>query len=135
MAEKQQLYGFVTRLPKDEKELVWRTTGFQGMNPEGSYLYEFSDHVGWKQPVFTEADMKFFLSKPHDYRFEAVAGRDSRPIRPKRDKIEQKVEEDSTALQAPVDAPKPVFEAPTEPERVSRKTGRPPKSKVETVGV
>lgn len=142
MAEKQQLYGFVTRLPKDERELNWKTTGFQGFNPEGSYQYEFSDHVGWKQPVFTKLDAEFFVSRPNDYKFEAVAGRDSRPVRPKRDEVTQKIEEDLTTPAAPVDEPKPAFEVPkldvstpSEPERIPKRTGRPPKSKVEAIGV
>ena len=123
MAEKQQLYGFVTRLPKDSNELAWRTTGFQGANPEGSYQYEFSDHVGWKQPIFTQLDYNFFMSKTNDYRVEAVAGREARPQRPVRDVEavkETKPVEPASVL--PNAAPKVV-----DPSFERKKMGRPPK--------
>lgn len=127
--EKQNLYGFVTRLPKDESELAWRTTGYSGTNPEGCYQYEFSDMVGWKQPIFTQLDFEFFSKKPNDYRVEAVAGREARPQRPVREEVKPGV-----------DAPKPepvaakVETVLPKVEATSKRMGRPPKAE-SNVGV
>lgn len=126
--EKQNLYGFVTRLPKDNNELTWRTTGYVGTNPEGCYQYEFSDMVGWKQPIFTQLDFEFFSKKSNDYRVEAVAGREARPQRPVREEIKLDHQGKVGAAVEAMKLEQPVAKAEAPVESAPKRMGRPPKN-------
>lgn len=87
MIQKNMVYGFVTRLPKNQNEAYWVTRGHDDYNPEGSFLYEFDDEVGWRQIVKTRLDLEFFKSRPNDYSVEVLQGADSRPRRPVREEL------------------------------------------------
>lgn len=130
MAEKQELYGFVTRLPKDNNELSWRTTGYQGYNIEGTYQYQFSDNDGWRQPVFTKLDVDFFKSKPDEYRYENAQGRESRPQRPVREEVKPVVE---APKPEPVVAKSETVQPKTELASMPKRMGRLPKSESQGV--
>lgn len=124
------VYGYVTRLPKDEREVMWETGGYQGENPEGSYLHKFSDHEGWRQPVYTRLDMEYFMSKPIEYKFEPLSGRltSVRPTRPSPiEEFDKKVAAEAPKTLLVDEMPAVAVEAPVV-EAPKRRMGRPPKS-------
>lgn len=117
------IYGIVTRYPKPSEE-IWLTQAFDSIeDPEGGFLYEFSESNGWRQPIMTRMDLKFFLERPKDYGVEQVTDRPQRPQRPT--PVEAKPV-DGAALMSekriPAPEPKPVV--PEERKRM----GRPPKN-------
>lgn len=140
MIQKNTFYGWVTRLPRNENEMDWLTHGHDGVNPEGSFLYEFNDELGWKQLIRTRLDLEFFKSRPNDYLVEVFQGADSRPKRPVREELKPeapKVETLKVEVK-PQPVSEPVAPAPVMPEEVkgtfpAKRMGRPPKS--QAVGV
>lgn len=91
-------YGTVTRIPKDESEMVWRTVGYD--NPkdpdlEGNFLYEFSQENNWSCYIHTKKDAEFFMNKPEDYIVELVNTRPERPSRPQRPPVAEVAKNDT----------------------------------------
>lgn len=128
------IYGIVTRYPKENEEL-WATQAHDSTDdPEGGYLYEFSEGNGWQQPVMTRKDLEFFQSRPKDYKVESVVNRPTRPQRP------QPMEEkplDGSALMAerrtfppeskPVETKTVAVPGPAA-EHPKKRPGRPPRT-------
>ena len=125
-----KVYGYVTRLPKDEKEVIWETGGYGGENAEGSFRHKFSDYEGWRQPVYTRLDMEYFMSKPIEYRFEPLSGRVTsvRPTRPSPiEEFDKKVAAAAPKTLLVDEMPAVAVEVPVV-EAPKKRMGRPPKS-------
>mgnify|MGYP001616500482 CR=1 FL=1 len=124
------IYGVVTSYPKPNEEL-WNTQAFDSLeDPEGGFLYEFSEANGWQQPIMTRKDLEFFQSRPKDYRVESLVNRPSRPQRPA-GFTEPEKPVDGTALmnetRIPAPEPKPVVVPGPAAEHPKRRLGRPPR--------
>mgnify|MGYP001617987903 CR=1 FL=1 len=131
------VYGIVTRYPKSHEE-VWVTQAFDSLeDPEGGFLYEFSEANAWMQPIMTRKDMEFFLSRPKDYHVNNVVNRPSRPQRPISFEDGSQKPIDGSALMAeqriPTPEPKPTQLPGPAAEFPKRRTGRPPKIQAPTL--
>ncbi len=128
------IQGYVTRIPKNDNEMKWETRAYEGEDPEGSFLYTFTNPTvdnpgGWKQIVYTRLDAEFFKSRPNDYIFEPLSGRPegARPTRPNSvEYFDKKVAEDAPKTPLVNEMPAVAVEAPVI-QTPKRRMGRPPK--------